>query len=308
VAASSSDGLSVVIPCFNAGVFVAEAVESVRAQPRLTATEVIVVDDGSNDPETCRALHQIEALPGVRVLRSEANEGVQLARNRGVGASQFDFVMSLDADDRLSADPLLSSSGSYTERAMAILRNDHGIAFVHTMSRMVGAFEGLTISAYPCREELVVAKHHVPTSIVYRREDAMAGAIYNPQIQKWQDWSFAVGLLDNRWKRGLENRIGFIHGAFHEYRVHGDSRRISAAAIDEYEMVLRTVEAHFGLFQKYYGKEEGSEAIARRVLSLKPSRLLDLLHMAAFDLNQAQRVIRERQFALISPYSDLGIP
>jgi len=92
--ARRSDGLaSVIIPCFNQGHFLEEAIASVVAQACLG--EVIVVDDGSTDSTPA-----IASRPGVRYLRQD-NQGLAEARNRGLYASQGAYVVFLDADDRL---------------------------------------------------------------------------------------------------------------------------------------------------------------------------------------------------------------
>ena len=89
--------VSVVIPCFNHGRFVHEALESVFQQT-WKSWEVIVVDDGSTD-DTAAVLASIDH-PQVRVLTQE-NRGVAVARNRGIEAATGDFVVPLDADDRI---------------------------------------------------------------------------------------------------------------------------------------------------------------------------------------------------------------
>jgi glycosyltransferase involved in cell wall biosynthesis len=86
--------VSVVIPTYNAGPLVVEAVESVLAQIR-PADEVVVVDDGSTD-DTAERLGRFG--PPVRVVRKE-NGGVSTARNRGVAEATGDVVAFLDADD-----------------------------------------------------------------------------------------------------------------------------------------------------------------------------------------------------------------
>jgi hypothetical protein len=87
--------VSVVIPCFQQAHFLPEAVESVLAQDH-PEVEVIVVDDGSPD--------NVEAVaarcPGVRFLRQE-NSGLAAARNAGMAEARGEFLLFLDADDRL---------------------------------------------------------------------------------------------------------------------------------------------------------------------------------------------------------------
>src|SRR6185437_11144924 len=86
--------VSVVIPTYNSGPLVTEAVESVLAQT-LPAAEVLVVDDGSTDdtPERLAAYgERIRYLP-------QANQGVAAARNRGIREATGDLIAFLDADD-----------------------------------------------------------------------------------------------------------------------------------------------------------------------------------------------------------------
>lgn len=86
--------LSVIIPCFNAGRWIAATLDSVYAQawPKL---EVIVVDDGSSDDSVALVEQQ---FPDVRVLQ-QTNSGVAAARNRGLAAAQGDWIAFVDADD-----------------------------------------------------------------------------------------------------------------------------------------------------------------------------------------------------------------
>ena len=73
--------VSVIIPCFNLGAFLAEAIDSTVAQTA-PPHEIVVVDDGSTDPETIKVLAKVD--PGVaRVVRSE-NRGLSAARNLGI--------------------------------------------------------------------------------------------------------------------------------------------------------------------------------------------------------------------------------
>ena len=83
--------VSVVIPAYNPGLFLAEAVESAVTQVP-APLEVLVVDDGSTLPLP------IPGHPLVRVIRQD-NAGVSAARNRGIREAQGDLVAFLDADD-----------------------------------------------------------------------------------------------------------------------------------------------------------------------------------------------------------------
>jgi glycosyltransferase involved in cell wall biosynthesis len=93
---------TVVIPAYNAGRFLGEALECLRAQ-RLRDWRAVVVDDGSTDSTLATA--QRFADPRFVVLHQE-NRGVSAARNRGLAEVDSPFVVFLDADDRLLPDSL----------------------------------------------------------------------------------------------------------------------------------------------------------------------------------------------------------
>jgi glycosyltransferase involved in cell wall biosynthesis len=85
---------SVVIPCYNQGRFVGDAIDSALRQS--VSTEVIVVDDGSTDDTSA----VVARRPAARVVR-QRNQGTAAARNAGLRESRAAFVVFLDADDRL---------------------------------------------------------------------------------------------------------------------------------------------------------------------------------------------------------------
>jgi len=87
--------VSVIIPCYGQAHFLSEAIESVLAQtyPHL---EIVIVDDESMD----NASQIASRYPGVRCVR-ERNSGMAGARNVGIRFTNGDFLVFLDADDRL---------------------------------------------------------------------------------------------------------------------------------------------------------------------------------------------------------------
>lgn len=87
--------VSIVIPCYRQAHLLGDALESAFAQT-LPAAEVIVVDDGS--PDDVPAV--VARYPGARCL-SQKNAGLGAARNAGLAACTGEFVVFLDADDRL---------------------------------------------------------------------------------------------------------------------------------------------------------------------------------------------------------------
>ncbi len=91
--------VSVVIPCYNYGQYVEEAIDSVLSQT-WQDLEIIVVDDGSDDPETVRILDGLRK-PKTQVIRQK-NLKLSAARNRGIRAARGKYVCCLDADDKIA--------------------------------------------------------------------------------------------------------------------------------------------------------------------------------------------------------------
>jgi glycosyltransferase involved in cell wall biosynthesis len=126
--------VSVVIPCFNHAHYLTEAIESVLAQtyPHL---EVVVVDDGSTDNTSEVAAR----YPGVRLVR-QPNQGRSAARNTGIRQTNGDYLIFLDADDRLLP--------SCVEAGLDCFRRHPECAFVSGRARVI-ACDGSPISERP---------------------------------------------------------------------------------------------------------------------------------------------------------------
>ena len=93
--------ISVIMPCFNAGKFLVEAIESVLQQS-YTHTELIIVDDGSTDNSNA-ILKDYENR--ITVIRQE-RQGPYPARNKGIEKCNGEYVAFLDADDYWAEDCL----------------------------------------------------------------------------------------------------------------------------------------------------------------------------------------------------------
>src|SRR3954452_17033481 len=110
--------VSAVVPAYNSGELVAEAIESIYAQTT-PPDEVIVVDDGSTD-HTPEVLLRFEGRPGFQWHR-KTNGGEASARNAGVELARGEFVAFLDHDDRWRPEKL--------ERQLASFDANWGMSF-----------------------------------------------------------------------------------------------------------------------------------------------------------------------------------
>lgn len=154
--------LSIIIPCYNDGIYVAEAVASAKAQ-RHANTEVIVVDDYSTEAHTMEVLRRL-ASQGVRVIRTcQGSKGLPAARNTGIAAARGVYILPLDADDKIHPD--------YGSKAVALMEE-------HMDTRICTArvrFFGLRHCPWPQPEcsyaNIVTEECKVLATSVFRRAD-----------------------------------------------------------------------------------------------------------------------------------------
>jgi glycosyltransferase involved in cell wall biosynthesis len=94
--------VSILIPCYNADRWIAQAIDSALAQT-YPHKEVIVVDDGSTD----RSLEIIQSYGDRIRWEAQPNQGGNVARNRLLALSTGEWLQYLDADDYLLPDKIM---------------------------------------------------------------------------------------------------------------------------------------------------------------------------------------------------------
>lgn len=93
--------VSIIVPCFNQGVFLRTAVDSCLAQT-YGRVEVVVVNDGSTDDTSMVISEYGRSVSGI----VQANLGLSAARNAGILAARGEYVLFLDADDYIGEDAI----------------------------------------------------------------------------------------------------------------------------------------------------------------------------------------------------------
>jgi glycosyltransferase involved in cell wall biosynthesis len=223
--------ITVVIPCFNHGRFLLESVEHALGQDG-GPPQVIVVDDGSTDEETVRAL---EELPkGVEVIR-QRNAGVSAARNAGFESSDSELLLMVDADDRLTPDAL--------DVLRPPLEANEDVGYCYGLMKLIGAWSG--VLRFPDFDPYILLHRSIAGAqlgLVRRRCWEDAGG-FDPAIGGYEDWDFCLSALEKGW-RGLQ-----IDRVTHEYRKH--ERSGNEEHRRRYRHVYRQIRAkHADLFAR----------------------------------------------------------
>lgn len=230
-APSTSPRVAVVIPCFNHGRFVAEAIASVRGQTYANI-EIVVVDDGSTEFATRQELDRV-AADGVRVLR-QTNAGLAAARNAGVRATDAPFFVALDADDRL--DP------RFVETLLPPLLADAALGYSYSQVAFFGSQSG----GWDCPEydprRLLIENLSVATAVVRRAAFDEAGGYSPDMVHGFEDWDFWLALLSLGW-HGRMTPARLFH-----YRKHAGGSMLTETQKRRAEMVQQMIAHHRRLF------------------------------------------------------------
>lgn len=188
-----STRVSIVIPVYNLGAFLPAAVDSALAQT-MTDFEITIVDDGSTDGETVRAVDTYAGVPKVTVLRTE-NRGVAHARNCGIAATASTYIVPLDADDRL--DP------RFLERTLPVMDGQRDVGFAYTSVRVFGEYEADWVAPPFSVPELLVRNvvGHA-TALVRRTAWEQVGGYdrYFGEDLPFEDWDFWIRLAGAGWQ------------------------------------------------------------------------------------------------------------
>lgn len=239
--------ITVIIPCFNEGPLLREAVASIdESEP----VEVIVIDDHSTDPETLKVLDQVEA-DGARVLRHTENQGVAIARNDGFAASTCPYIFPLDADD-------LAVPGSMTRMATTLEEHPEAAVcfgdFEEYRPNPTGLARVRLIRAVPERLDpfRITYTNEFPPTALYRKEVLEeVGGWEDPsgEISGYEDWDLWMKLAENG-MQGVHAGVGVL---VYRYRIdeprglasmRSDHRALYRALRDKHPRLFGQIRRH----------------------------------------------------------------
>jgi len=213
-----SDGkVSIIIPCYNHGAMLREALASVEEVRNENLLEVIIVDDGSSEAETIRILKEV-AEAGYRVV-SQPNRRVSAARNAGIRLANGEFILPLDSDNRLR--------DVYLKEGVSLLKGNPDIGVVYTDAEYFGEKAGRWhVQEFDLLS--LIRKNFIDVCALYRRALWEQVGGYDEQMP-WmglEDWDF--------WLRVACHGGSFFHlpAVGFDYRVRSDSEIVKTIGFD----------------------------------------------------------------------------
>lgn len=175
--------VSVVVPCYNGGRFIAQLLDSLARQT-FRDFEIVIVDDGSTEAATRQTLDGLD--PSIRVIR-QPNKGLSAARNAGIAAARAELVFPLDCDDMIEP--------SLLTEALALLRAAPAdVALILCHKRLAGAASGL-LERHFNRFDLLFA-NPIPSGVLLRKASWQAVGGYDETMRDgYEDWEFYLRLM-----------------------------------------------------------------------------------------------------------------
>jgi glycosyltransferase involved in cell wall biosynthesis len=230
---SGAPKVSIVIPCYNAGLFLLEAVKSSVGQS-YRDFEIVVVNDGSDDPLTLQLLACLSNC-GIKVIHSE-NMGVAAARNLGVRAAAGQFILPLDADDQLS--------DNFLELTVSVLESEPDVGVVFGQVLLFGEISGAWQQSDFTVKRLLL-ENMIVVSALYRRDDFMKiGGYRLNMVYGWEDWDFWLSMLE------LGRSFIKVPQAFFHYRIKSSSRDADMKSVHKVLMFARLIWNHKMLYTR----------------------------------------------------------
>lgn len=203
--------VSIVIPCYNQGATLREALASVEQVRNENVIDVIIVDDGSSEAETTKILGEL-ARTGHCVV-SQPHRGFGAARNAGIRLAKGEFILPLDSDDRLR--------DVYLNDGVFLLRNNPRLGIVYSDAECFGERSGRwQIPEFDLLS--LIRGNFIEACALFRKKlwEEVGGYDERMPWIGWEDWDF--------WLRAAYYGASFVHlpKVGFDYRVRNDSLRL----------------------------------------------------------------------------------
>jgi glycosyltransferase involved in cell wall biosynthesis len=182
--------LSVIIPCYNHGEYILEAIESVKKSKERNY-EIIIINDGSDDKKTIKILKNLKKQ-GYNVIHQK-NKGPSSARNNGIKIAKGKYLLLLDSDDKIN--PNLIKNG------IEILDKNLEVGVVYGDYKYFGdKNDVMLLSEFDINS--ILLSNYIPVCTVIRKKvwEDVGGFDVNLNKLIWEDWVFWIDIYKAGWK------------------------------------------------------------------------------------------------------------
>ncbi|MBD0363308.1 MAG: glycosyltransferase, partial [Coleofasciculus sp. C3-bin4] len=230
---NNNDGivLSIIIPCFNQGEFILDAISSVE-KCREDLYEIIIINDGSTEPLTKKVLASLRNR-GYFVI-DQSKQGPSKARNIGIEMARGRYILPLDADNKIRP--------GYITKGIKILDKFPEVGVVYGNSEFFDEKTG--IAALPDLDlKILLRENYIDTCAVVRKIVWENCGGYDLNILGHEDWEFWLHAVKKGWK------FYHIPEVMFDYRVRLNSRASFGRLPENRRKIIQYIcNKHPGLF------------------------------------------------------------
>ncbi len=199
--------VSVIMPCYNDGKYIREAIESVKQQS-YKDWELIIIDDGSDDEETKKIIESIEDEQ-IIVLHTEHLRPAG-ARNYGIQHASGKYILPVDSDDKIDC--------TYMQKAVEIIEQNPKIGVVYCYADLFGEQHGRWELPNYCFEKMLLDNIVFVTALFYKDDWEKVGGFSTTMAAGMEDYDFWLSIM------GLGREIYQIPEVLFHYRIKPVSR------------------------------------------------------------------------------------
>ena len=280
--------LSVIIPCYNHGEYLLDALSSVQSCPE-PVYEIIIVNDGSHDPLTVNLLSSLKNQ-GYFILDQE-NQGLAHARNNGIAKASGRYILPLDADNKIRADYIL--------KGIEILDQNPDVGIVYGKPKWFGEVERWWTIPEQFDPDKLILSNYIDACAVYRKSvwEDCGGYDPNMPIAGWEDWDFWLSAIEHGWK------FHYIPEVLYDYRVRQHSMVTQCAIPENSSQLLKYIcTKHANLYRTHFAQMIADRELQLRTVQLQAAELAGqkgelegLLERSRSQLQQTQRTLQQTQ-------------
>lgn len=209
--------VSVIVPCYNQGIFLSECLDSVLSSTYKN-WECLIINDGSTDNTEDIAKLYCNKDNRFKYIHQN-NQGVSAARNNGILASHGEFILPLDGDDKIHP--------TYIEKALHVFHNNPDVKLVYCLCRKFGR-KNVLYNLPPYDYNKLIWGNLIFCSAFYKRIDYDKTGGYNINMREGlEDWDFWLSLLKRNDKVFRIDEELFFYRSKNDSRGHGSVKHMS---------------------------------------------------------------------------------
>lgn len=218
--------VSIIIPFYNLGKYLDEAVNSVLNQTYKN-WEILIINDGSTDQNSVDVLEKYSNNEQIKVFNKK-NEGLPVARNYGIERAEGEYICCLDADDKYHPD--------FLKKTLEEIQKDSNLGFVTTWFQPFGEIQGEDKTVQITKNTNLLLVKNVPhVASMFRKQACTDAGGYEVHMKHgYQDWDFWLSIVEAGYDWHVIPEVLFY------YRVRSDSmlRETSKRDLENYSFIL----------------------------------------------------------------------